>query len=345
MREIGRYRVEHEIGRGGMAVVHLAWQLDLDRRVALKELVNLQADPARFLNEARIAGSLNHPNIVGVHEYFEHDGMPYIAMEYLERGSLRPLVGALTVEQIVGVLDAILAAIAYAGEHGVVHRDLKPENVMRTDDGTVKITDFGIAKAQGELSNVTPAGEFLGAAAYVSPEQALGGKATTASDLYSVGVFAFELFAGAVPFADAATGTALLIRKVNEPAPSLREVALDLDKQLVDWVAALLQQEPARRPADAATARTALGAAAVHALGADWRQRAVLPADVPQRVDVDLPARETSRSIVAALVRWPNVAVGVVLAVMAVFLATWLFAVAAVAYLSLAAVSYLEKPR
>ena len=109
MREIGRYRVEHEIGRGGMAVVHLAWQPDLERPVALKELVNLQADPARFLSEARIAGSLNHPNIVVVHEYFEHDGTPYIAMEYLARGSLRPLVGSLTPVQIVGVLDAIHA--------------------------------------------------------------------------------------------------------------------------------------------------------------------------------------------------------------------------------------------
>jgi len=331
-----------EIGRGGMAVVYLAWQPDIERRVALKELTNLQSDPTRFLNEARIAGSLNHPNIVVVHEYFEHEGTPYIAMEYLERGSLRPLVGSLTTEQIVGVLDAILAAVGYAGDHGVVHRDLKPENVMRTEDGTVKIADFGIAKAQGELSNVTPAGEFLGAAAYVSPEQALGGPATAASDLYSIGVFAFELFTGEVPFADAASATALLIRKVNEPAPPVP----DVDRQLADWVASLLQQEPARRPPDAAAARASLGAAAERALGADWRHRAALPANVPDRIGTGAahasPPPPPPPSLVAALARWPNVAVGVGLAVAAAFLATWLFAVAAAAYLSLAAVSYLE---
>ena len=99
MREIGRYRVEREIGRGGMAIVHLARQADLERAVALKELAGLWAtDPTatmRFLREARLGGSLNHPNIVTVHEYFEHEGVPYIAMEFLARGSLRPLVGTL----------------------------------------------------------------------------------------------------------------------------------------------------------------------------------------------------------------------------------------------------------
>ena len=345
MREIGRYRVEHEIGRGGMAVVHLAWQPDLDRPVALKELVNLQADPARFLSEARIAGSLNHPNIVVVHEYFEHDGTPYIAMEYLARGSLRPLVGSLTPAQIVGVLDAILAGIAYAGEHGVVHRDLKPENVMRTEDGSVKIADFGIAKAQDELSNLTPAGEFLGAAAYVSPEQALGGKATAASDLYSVGVLAFELFTSAVPFADAGSGTAMLIRKVNEVPPSVHERAPEIDKQLSDWVASLLQREPARRPAGAAAARALLDAAAERTLGADWRRRAGLPADVPVRVGAVAPTEAAPLTVAAALLRPMNVAVGVVLAVTAALLATWLFAVAVGAYLALAAVSYFERRR
>ena len=267
-------------------------------------------------------------------------------MEYLARGSLRPLVGSLTPVQIVGVLDAILAGIAYAGEHGVVHRDLKPENVMRTEDGSVKIADFGIAKAQDDLSNLTPAGEFLGAAAYVSPEQALGGQATAGSDLYSVGVIAFELFTGAVPFADAGSGTAMLIRKVNEVPPSVHELAPEIDKQLADWVASLLQREPARRPAGAAAARTLLDAAAERALGADWRRRAALPADVPARKAAVAPAEAAAPlSVAAALLRPMNVAVGVVLAVTAALLATWLFAVAVGAYLALAAVSYFERRR
>src|SRR4051812_28123919 len=190
-RQIGRYRVEREVGRGGMAVVYLAHQLDLDAPVALKELSGLlAASPtatSRFVQEARLTRSLNHWNIVTVYEYFEHDGLPYIAMEFLPRGPLRPLVGVLTPVQILGVLDGILAGLAHAGEHGIVHRDLKPENVMCTGDGGVKIADFGIAKAYDRVAaaNLTPAGEFNGSPPYVSPEHVSGKPATPASDLYA----------------------------------------------------------------------------------------------------------------------------------------------------------------
>src|SRR5690348_15591736 len=134
-----------------MAVVHLARQLDLEREVALKELAGpLAVDPAfaeRFLRESRVSGSLSHPNVVTVFDYFEHEGVPYIAMEYLERGSLRPLVSALSAAEIAGVLDGLLAGLGHAHGRGVVHRDLKPENVLVTTDGRVKIADFGVAKA------------------------------------------------------------------------------------------------------------------------------------------------------------------------------------------------------
>src|SRR5439155_23019302 len=138
-------------GRGGMAVVYLARQTDLDRNVALKELAAFRAaDPAsveRFLLESRLAGSLNHPNVVTVHEYFEHEGTPYIAMEYFERGSLRRFVDRLTLAQTARVLEGLLAGLAHAEAHGIVHRDLKPENAMVTADGSLKITDFGLARA------------------------------------------------------------------------------------------------------------------------------------------------------------------------------------------------------
>ena len=151
LRRVGRYEIVREVGRGASAIVYLARQTDLDRNVALKELAHFHAaDPAfveRFLRESRLAGSLNHPNIVTVHEYFEHEGTPYIAMEYLERGSLRPLIGALTTAQVVGVLEGLLAGLAHAESKGIVHRDLKPENVLVTSSGGVKIADFGIAKA------------------------------------------------------------------------------------------------------------------------------------------------------------------------------------------------------
>src|SRR5436190_15661002 len=128
MKIVGRYELLDSIGYGGMAVVYLARQLDLDRRVALKELRVIDApdDPAlaeRFLREARMAGSLSHPNIVTVHEYFKHDDKPYIAMEYMERGSLRPWIGRMRVAQCAGVLESLLAALDHAERHHIVHRD------------------------------------------------------------------------------------------------------------------------------------------------------------------------------------------------------------------------------
>src|SRR4051812_1774681 len=155
VRTVGRFEIQRRIGRGGMAVVHLAWQNDLQRHVALKELNALHAeDPShaqRFLRESRLASALSHPNIVTVHDYFEHDGTPFIAMEYIQRGSLRPFVGQMTVAQIGGVLEGLLAGLAHAEERAIVHRDLKPENLMVTTSGRIKIADFGIAKATNRV--------------------------------------------------------------------------------------------------------------------------------------------------------------------------------------------------
>src|SRR4051812_4998784 len=131
-----------------MASVYLARQPDLDRLVALKELRALRTlDPSaaqRFLREARLSGSFNHPSIVTVHDYFEQDGVPYIAMEYLARGSLRPFLRGLALAQTGGVLESVLAGLAHAEARHVVHRDVKPENLLVTDEGGVKVADFGI---------------------------------------------------------------------------------------------------------------------------------------------------------------------------------------------------------
>jgi serine/threonine protein kinase len=362
--EIGRYRVEREIGRGGMAVVYLARQLDLDRPVALKKLAGLHAsDPTvttRFVREARLAGSLNHPNIVTVYEYFEHAGLPYIAMEFLPRGPLRPLVGALTVPQVVGVLNGVLAGLTDAEEHRIVHRDLKPENVMRTDDGGIKIADFGIAKAYDELAtaNLTPAGEFVGAPAYVSPEQVLGSPATGASDLYSVGVIAFELLTGAVPFAGEGSASALLVRKVNERPPTLRSQRPEIDRALTDWVDRLLERDPSKRPASAQAVRESLEDAADHALGVRWRRVAALPSARPERSPVPflapvphrfvavrtLRTRAPCRLLTANALRSPtNLLAGAAIAIAAALLTPWLFAVAAVAYVAMAAITFFDE--
>ena len=225
-KTVGRYEVLNEVGSGGMALVYLARQTDLDRYVALKELGAFHAsDPSfaqRFLRESRVAGSLSHPNIVTVHDYFEHDGTPYIAMEYVERGSLRPYIARMELAQIAGVLEGLLAGLAAAEQHGIVHRDLKPENLMVTSDGRVKIADFGIAKATTRMQTgafLTATGTTVGTPTYMAPEQAMAQEVGPWTDLYSVGCMAYELFTGRVPFHDSEAPMAILLRHVNEQIP------------------------------------------------------------------------------------------------------------------------------
>src|SRR3954451_19360903 len=171
-RRVGAYEIVGELARGGMAIVYLAYQPALEREVALKELAafSLGQGPLaeRFLRESRVSGSLKSEHIVQVHDYLEHDGVPYIAMEYLERGSLRPQVGHLTLPQIAGVLEGVLAGLAHAHGQGIVHRDLKPENILVTREGGVKIADFGIAKAISSVSHgLTATGTTVGTARYM----------------------------------------------------------------------------------------------------------------------------------------------------------------------------------
>ncbi|HET6690051.1 MAG TPA: serine/threonine-protein kinase, partial [Miltoncostaeaceae bacterium] len=279
---IGRFEVVREIGRGGMAVVYLARQTDLDRDVALKQLGAFHAtDPAaaaRFLQESRITGSLGHPNIVTVHEYLQHDdGTPYIAMEYLERGSLRPMVRTLSVAQFAGVMEGVLAALSHAAEQGIVHRDLKPENLMLTRAGTVKVADFGIAKAVNmvQTSFATATGTTVGTPAYMSPEQAMAKNVGPSTDLYAVGVMAYEMLVGRVPY-NADTPVAVLLQHVNEPLPSPREAKPDLDPQLAAWLESMLSKTPDGRPEDAAAAWDQLEGIVIGVLGPRWRRDARL---------------------------------------------------------------------
>jgi serine/threonine-protein kinase len=185
-----RYELERELGRGGMAVVYAARDTEMGRRVALKMLaVHLAGDEgfqARFLREARIAGSLSHPNLVRVYDVAELDGVPCIVMELLEGGTLEG--GRLSAEEATQVADGL----AYAHARGVIHRDLKPGNLLRTRDGVVKIADFGIARAVEE-TRVTQIGTVLGTLRYLAPEQAEGRDVGAEADVYSLGVVLDEL--------------------------------------------------------------------------------------------------------------------------------------------------------
>jgi serine/threonine protein kinase len=284
-RSVGRYVIVREIGRGGMAVVYLAQQPDLGREVALKELAAFHAlDPAiaeRFSREARVVGSLNHANVATVFESFEHEGAPFIAMEYLERGSLRPLVRSLSPAQMLGVLEGVLAGLAHAHAHGVVHRDLKPENVLITRAGSVKIADFGVAKAYNQVWTAqyrTATGMTIGTPAYMAPEQAMGRDIGPWTDLYATGVIAYELLTGNPPFHELEEPMAVMLHHISEPIPPVGSIRPDVDERLVRWVEWLLAKAPADRPPGAVAAWDALEEIAIALLGPMWRREARLPA-------------------------------------------------------------------
>jgi serine/threonine protein kinase len=284
MKSVGRYELLDEIGRGGMGIVYLARQHGLDRLVALKELHTIHASAPdivqRFVRESRLAGSLNHPNIVTVHDYVEEDGTSYIAMEYMPRGSLRPWVGDLSLAQLAGVLEGLLAGLAAVEPSGIVHRDLKPENVMVAADGRVKITDFGIAKATqsaGVVSFMTATGTTVGTPAYMAPEQALSQEIGPWTDLYSVGVMTYEQLVGHLPFKDSVTPMAILLRHVNDPIPPVLDIRPDLDPALSEWVGRLLVKDPAERTRSATEAWEELEEIVLDLLGPRWRREARLP--------------------------------------------------------------------
>jgi serine/threonine protein kinase len=291
-RTVGRYEVLEELGSGGMATVYLARQLDLDRLVALKELSALrQSDHAfteRFLRESRLAGSLSHPNIVTVHDYFEEGSTPYIAMEYVSGGALRPHIGQMSLTQVAGVFDGILAALDHAEHHNVVHRDLKPENVMVTAQGFVKITDFGIAKATGKTisgSFVTAAGTTIGTPNYMAPEQAMGRAVGPWTDLYSLGVIAFELFVGHVPFYDTDEPMAVLMKQVNDLIPPAIELNAEVDPRISDWIERMLIKDPKKRMGAAAEAWEEFEEIVIALAGPRWRRSAPLVADADRHPD------------------------------------------------------------
>jgi hypothetical protein len=286
---LGRYQVIGEVGRGGMAVVYEAVHVELGKPVAVKELVLGAADAnlaERFLREARTSGALSHPNVVAVFDYFEHEGLPYIAMEYVGGGSLRPLVGTLTLAQVSGVLEGVLAGLAHAERHGIVHRDLKPENLLVTDEGLVKIADFGIAKAIDRTAvghSLTATGMTVGTPTYMAPEQARAERVGPRADLYSLGVIAYEMLTASVPFGGADTPVAaILMQHISQPVPDPLARRPDLDPELAAWTLRMLAKEPTARPAGAAQAWDELEPIVLRLLGPRWRKQATLPVPAPR---------------------------------------------------------------
>ena len=219
----GQYRLERELGRGGMGVVYLASDLKLDRRVAVKTLLpHLSGDPSireRFLREARTAGSLSHANIVPVHRADELSGQVFFVMGFVDGASMATLVhdrGRLDARETALLLRDVASALGYAHARGIVHRDVKTENILvDADTGRAMVTDFGIARLL-ESAPLTATGQMLGTVYYLSPEQISGDALDGRSDIYSLGVAGFFALSGRFPF-DAPLASAVVVAHVTKP--------------------------------------------------------------------------------------------------------------------------------
>jgi eukaryotic-like serine/threonine-protein kinase len=284
----GRYRVERTLGTGGMAVVVLARDGELDRPVAIKLLdEHLARDAAfreRFLREARLAAGLSHPNVVGVFDAGEDDGRPYIVMECVPGETVADVLarrGQLPPAEAVGLALQACAGLEHAHRAGLVHRDVKPQNLLVRDDGTLKIVDFGIARAL-ETTRLTQAGTILGTAAYLSPEQAAGDEVTAAADVYSLGVVLYELLTGRTPYTFDNLAE-LAHRQATEPIEPIREHASDVPRALEDVVMRCLARNPAYRPASAAGLAQELRAALQRDAGTAATERLPVPGRARKR--------------------------------------------------------------
>lgn len=223
-----RYEILSLIGQGGMADVYKARDTILNRVVAIKVLRAKLSDDAmalvRFQREASAASSLSHPNVVDIYDVGEYEGMHYIVMEFIRGRTLKELIaqrGALDVDEAIGVMKQLVSAINHAHEHKIIHRDIKPQNVLVKDDGTIKITDFGIAVANGSVQ-LTYNNTVMGSAHYLAPETTQGKEPNEQVDIYSLGIVFYELLTGHVPFTGK-TPTEIAIKHLRKPIPYVRD--------------------------------------------------------------------------------------------------------------------------
>src|SRR6185436_9504684 len=251
----GRYRLDAQIGAGGMSTVYRAFDTVLERPVAIKVMHRESASDSdqleRFRREARAVAQLNHPHIVTVIDAAEDDGTPYIVFEYVEGETLKDRIrrdDRLPVSEAVAYAIEIGRALSCAHEHKLVHRDIKPQNVLIDPDGRAKVTDFGIARSL-EAQGLTATGRVLGTTDYVSPEQALGHEVTGQSDIYSLGIVLYEMLTGEAPY-KADTQVAVAMKHVREPLPDVQRRRPEISASLARVVERATAKETQNRYQD-----------------------------------------------------------------------------------------------
>lgn len=246
---VSHYKILEKVGEGGMGVVYKAQDTNLDRFVALKflpeRLSNSEQDRARFVQEAKAASALNHPNICTIYGIEEHGGQLFIVMELVDGQTLREKKNSITFKQALDIGIQLAEGLAVAHEKGIVHRDIKPDNIMVRKDGIVQIMDFGLAKLRG-VSKLTKEGSTIGTAGYMSPEQVQGQEADHRSDIFSYGVLLYELFTGQLPFRGVHE-SALMYEIVNAEAPPMSAVKPEISPELDAIVLECLEKDPNER--------------------------------------------------------------------------------------------------
>lgn len=306
----GRYTVEREIGRGGMATVYLAEDVKHNRRVAVKLLdreIAATLGTDRFLREIAIVARLEHPHILTLLDSGEADGVPYYVMPYIEGESLRGRLereGQLPVEDAIAIASGVASALAYAHEHDIVHRDIKPANILLSA-GEAVVADFGIARAITEAGagSMTRTGISVGSPMYMSPEQASGSQVDGRSDIYSLGCVLYEMLAGQPPLSGS-TPQATRAKRLTEAPSPIRGVRRAVPEAVDEVIARSLNPVPADRFATAAEFADALGHAADTVEAEDARRQRVRSASAEGRSRDGRPAALAALVILAAGVIW-----------------------------------------
>lgn len=286
------YEVGGELGRGAWGIVLAGRHRHLRREVAIKQLPPVFAhDPdvrSRFIGEARLLGSLDHPHIVPVYDYVERDDLCLLVMEQLSGGTVwdRFVDPGIDLAGACGVALVTAVALEHAHGRGVLHRDIKPENLLFAEDGALlKVADFGIAKVlTGGRTMATVAGKVLGTPSYMAPEQARGQDATPATDVYALGSTLYRLLSGRLPFPPAATPIAALYQRVHESPLDLRRTAPSVPEGIAEVVMRSLATEPSQRYATAEGFGVALASAATAVLGRGWLAASGLRATLGGRI-------------------------------------------------------------
>jgi serine/threonine-protein kinase len=259
LKEIAnRYTLISLIGQGGMADVYKALDTILNRIVAVKVLrAKVSDDPmilVRFQREASAASKLSHPNIIDIYDVGEYKGTHYIVMEFVRGRTLKELIaqrGAMAPEEAISIMRQLSAAVAHAHAHHIIHRDIKPQNVLIKDDGTVKITDFGIAVANDSVA-LTYHNTIMGSAHYLSPETAQGKEPNPAIDIYALGIVFYEMLTGDVPF-KGKTPTEIALKHLRQPLPYPRSFNPNIPQSVENIVLKAAAKDPAERYENAAS--------------------------------------------------------------------------------------------